>query len=125
MLNDKTATVTIAVKDIDKAKEFYETKLGLTKEKEDPGGILYKSGASNIFVYPSEFAGSNKATAASWEVGDDFDGILADLQDKGIGFESYDMPGVEREGVVHMIGNTKAAWFKDPDGNILNIVSGM
>lgn len=121
MLDDKKAIATIAVKDVEQAKEFYETKLGLTKVREDPGGVLYKS----VFVYPSEFAGSNKATAASWEVGDDFDNILSELQSKGISFESYDMPGVEREGVVHKIGETKAAWFKDPDGNILNIVSGM
>jgi hypothetical protein len=39
-------------------------------------------------------------------------------------FEHYDMPGVTREGDVHAAGNRKIAWFKDPDGNILCIVSG-
>ncbi|HXY18016.1 MAG TPA: VOC family protein [Candidatus Nitrosopolaris sp.] len=125
MLGDKTAVATIAVKDMEVAKKFYERTLGLTKSGDDPGGILYKSGDSNVFVYQSEFAGSNKATAASWGVGGDMDKIMAGLKAKGVKFEQYDIPGVKREGDVHVIGELKAAWFKDPDGNILNIVNQM
>jgi len=125
MLGDKTAVATIAVKDMDDAKKFYEGTLGLSQDKESPGGIMYKSGGSHVFVYPSEFAGSNKATAASWGVGEDMDKIMAGLKAKGVKFEQYDMPGVKREGDMHVIGNLKAAWFKDPDGNTLNIVNQM
>lgn len=128
MLGDKTAVATIAVKDLEAAKKFYEDKLGLKPGDagSDPGGVLYKSGASNVFVYQSEFAGSNKATAASWGVGDDIESVVAELKSKGITFESYDnIPGVTKQGDVHVMGDLKAAWFKDPDGNILNLVNQM
>ena len=126
MLRDKTVVATIAVKDIEIAKKFYETILGLTRAGEDaPGGILYKSGDSNLFVYKSEYAGTNKATAASWGVGEEISSITKELEAKGIRFETYDMPGVTREGVIHLMGDLKAAWFKDPDGNILNLVNKM
>ena len=127
MLGDKTAAATVAVKDMEVAKKFYEETLGLKKEMEAPGGggTMYKSGDSSVFVYQSEFAGSNKATAVTWGVGGDLDKIVADLKAKGVAFEHYDMPGITREGDVHVMGELKAAWFKDPDGNILNLVNQM
>ena len=126
MLGSKECYATLAVKDVQKAKSFYEGTLGLASAGgSDNGGLMYKCGNSHLFVYPSEFAGTNKATAASWVVGDDLDKIIADLKSKGVKFEQYDMPGVTREGDVHVMGDMKAAWFKDPDGNILNIVNGM
>jgi catechol 2,3-dioxygenase-like lactoylglutathione lyase family enzyme len=125
MLHDKTAVATIAVRDMEVAKQFYEDTLGLSRaDSEDPGGVLYKSGGSFVFVYKSEFAGTNKATSVSWRVGDNVESTVMELKDKGVVFETYDdMPGVTRNGEVHLIGELKAAWFKDPDGNILNIVN--
>ncbi|PJE65590.1 glyoxalase [Candidatus Saccharibacteria bacterium CG10_big_fil_rev_8_21_14_0_10_47_8] len=109
MLGDKQAVATIAVKDIDAAKKFYEGTLGLTKSGDDPGGVLYKSGSSNVFVYQSEYAGTNKATAASWGVGDGIEAIVEDLKAKGVVFEQYDLPGTTREGDIHVMGELKAA----------------
>jgi hypothetical protein len=78
-----------------------------------------------VFVYQSGYAGTNQATAVSWEV-DDVSAEVKSLQQKGVTFEEYDsIPDVTRDGAVHRveaIGIT-AAWFKDPDGNILNVVS--
>lgn len=126
MLGQKPVVATIAVKDIEVAKTFYENILGLTRDsEEDPGGILYKSGDSHLFVYKSEYAGTNKATAASWGVGEEIDSIAKELETKGVMFETYDMPGMTREGAIHVMGELKSAWFKDPDGNILNIVNKM
>ena len=128
MLGDKTAVATLAVKDMEAAKKFYEGTLGLSKEREMPqdSGVLYKSGGSSVFVYPSEFAGTNKATAVAWGVGNDLDKIVADLKAKGVTFEQFDnLPGVTRQGDVHIMGDMRAVWFKDPDGNILNLVSEM
>ena len=126
MLEDKTAMATIAVKDMEVAKKFYEGTLGLKKMKDDPSGIYYKSGSAGVFVYPSQFAATNKATYAAWGVGDDLDKIVADLKSKGVSFEQYDsIPGVKREGDVHVMGSLRAVWFKDPDGNILNLVNQM
>jgi catechol 2,3-dioxygenase-like lactoylglutathione lyase family enzyme len=126
MLGDKTAAVTLAVKDMGTAKEFYSDTLGLKKiNGDDKGGVMFKSGDSHVFIYQSEFAGTNQATAASWGVGSDLEKVVDDLKAKGVSFEHYDMPDVTREGDVHVIGEMKSAWFKDPDGNILNIVNQM
>jgi len=70
----------------------------------------------------SDYAGTNQATAASWQVAD-IDQEIAALKEKGITFEQYDLPGVTHTGDVHTVGGLKAAWFKDPDGNILNLVN--
>ncbi len=122
MLSDKPAQATIAVKDMAKARTFYSGTLGL-KERERMGDdvAIFESGASRIVVYKSEFAGTNKATSATWGVGSAFEKIVQDLKSKSVGFEHYDMPGLERHGDIHVAGNFKAAWFKDPDGNILHI----
>ena len=123
MLGGKDAAATLAVSDLQRARDFYENTLGLTPVQEPPGGILYKSGNSAVLVYPSEYAGTNQATAASWGVGADFDAILDDLRAKGVAFEHYDLPDTTREGDVHVMGEFKAVWFKDPDGNILNLIN--
>jgi catechol 2,3-dioxygenase-like lactoylglutathione lyase family enzyme len=125
MLGDKDAIATIAVKDIKVAGKFYEGTLGLKKlPTKEPSVLSYKSGNSTVLVYESQYAGTNKATAATWVVGEDVGGVVQALKAKGVGFERYDFPGTTREGDVHVSGNIKVAWFKDPDGNILQIVNG-
>jgi len=124
MLGGKDAAATIAVSDLQRARHFYENTLGLALVQEQPGGILYKSGNSVVLVYPSGYAGTNQATAASWAVGDDLDAIVGELRAKGVSFEHYDdLPDTTREGDVHIADDFKAVWFKDPDGNILNLVN--
>ena len=122
MLGNKNAVATLAVSDMQRARDFYEKTLGLEPAQDLGGAIFYKSGSSVVLVYASEYAGTNKATAASWGVGDDFDAIVDDLRSKGVTFERYDLPDTPREGDVHTIGDARAVWFKDPDGNILNLV---
>lgn len=122
MLNQATVFATIAVHDIEKAKEFYGGTLGLNQVEENPGGVTYKSGEGKLFVYAAPTAGTNQATSASWNV-DDIATAVSELKGKGITFEHYDMPGGTLEGDVHTMGSMRAAWFKDPDGNILNISS--
>ena len=124
MLGGKDAAATLAVSDMEQARDFYENTLGLTLQQEVPGATLYKSGNSVVLVYPSEYAGTNRATAASWAVGEDFDTIVQDLQTKGVTFERYDnLPETTRDGDVHISGEFKAVWLKDPDGNILNLTN--
>jgi catechol 2,3-dioxygenase-like lactoylglutathione lyase family enzyme len=123
MLGDNNVCASIAVKDMDAAKKFYGDVLGLEASMETPGGTFYKSGKGGIFVYPSQYAGTNKATYAAWNI-EDVAGAVEALTSKGVTFERYpDMPDVTMEGDVHVMGDLKAAWFKDPDGNILNIVN--
>ena len=124
MLGNKDAAANIAVKNLEKAKNFYEEILGLTHVgAEGQEVIVYKSGNSTINVYQSQYAGTNQATAVTWTVGADIGNIVQALKAKGVMFEHYDMPDMKREGDVHVAGEMKVAWFKDPDGNILNIIN--
>ena len=123
MLGDNDALATIAVKDIQAARKFYEDTLGLTPSGNSDGGVIrFTSGTSKILVYQSQFAGTNQATAATWVV-DDVDAIVKALKARGVTFEHYNFPGITLDGDVHVIGNVRNAWFKDPDGNILSIVN--
>jgi predicted enzyme related to lactoylglutathione lyase len=125
MLNNSEAVATIGVKKIDNAKNFYEGVLGLKPEpsgNDHEGVAVFDSGGSKLFVYQSEYAGTNKATAATWVV-DDVDGAVKTLKGRGVSFEHYDFPETKLEGDVHVSGKMRAAWFKDPDGNILAIVN--
>jgi catechol 2,3-dioxygenase-like lactoylglutathione lyase family enzyme len=124
MLGGKNAGATLAVSDLQRARDFYENTLGLEPLQEVPGSVLYKSGNSVLLVYPSEYAGTNQATAATWAVGDDFEAIVQDLKTKGVTFEHYDdLPDTTREGDVHTMGEVKGVWLRDPDGNILSLIS--
>jgi catechol 2,3-dioxygenase-like lactoylglutathione lyase family enzyme len=124
-LADKDTAANLAVRDLEKAKTFYEGTLGLKPiGNEGDHLVAYRSGRSTLLVYVSEYAGTNKATALTWTVGDDVEGVVRALKAKGVKFEHYELPGMTRTGDVHSAGDMKAAWFKDPDGNILSIVSG-
>ena len=125
MLGDKDAVANIAVKNLEIAKKFYEETLGLTQiGAEGQEVIVFRSGSSTIYVYKSQYAGTNQATAMTWVVGKDIEGVVRELKAKGVTFEHYNMPDVTREDDIHVAGNMKVAWFKDPDGNILNIING-
>jgi catechol 2,3-dioxygenase-like lactoylglutathione lyase family enzyme len=116
---------TLAVKDLAVAKKFYEGTLGLKPvSAEGDEAVTYKSGSSTVIVYRSKYAGTNQATAANWLVGDDIEKIVDGLQGKGVRFEHYDMPGMTLKGHVHVAGDFKVAWFKDPDGNIISLMKG-
>jgi catechol 2,3-dioxygenase-like lactoylglutathione lyase family enzyme len=119
MLNRITAVPTVAVKDLKRARRFYEEVLGLKPSGvEESDAIAYGNGGSGLFVYESRYAGTNQATAVTWIAGDGVDDAVRTLKGKGVAFEHYDLPGMKREGDVHVAGNMRAAWFKDPDGNI-------
>ena len=122
MLGKADATPMIPVKDLDRARSFYEDTLGL-KTKDEMGSevLRMESGDTEINVYRSEFAGTNKATTLTFEV-DDAEKEVADLKGKGVFFEHYDMPGLTPKGDLYVAQGFKTAWFKDPDGNILSLV---
>jgi catechol 2,3-dioxygenase-like lactoylglutathione lyase family enzyme len=125
VLRDSNAMATIAVRKIDVARRFYEETLGLELTGTEGDAVrAYRSGASTVLVYESRFAGTNKATSATWIVGDALDAIVRALTAKGVKFEHYDLPDTTRQGAIHVSGKTRVAWFKDPDGNTLSIVNG-
>jgi catechol 2,3-dioxygenase-like lactoylglutathione lyase family enzyme len=124
MLSNRDAVANLAVKNVQAARKFYEGTLGLKQvDAEGSELIVFESGNTKLNVYESKEAGTNKATAVTWAV-DDVESEVNALKAKGVKFEHYDMPGLKRQGDIHIGGDMKVAWFKDPDGNILNIVSG-
>ena len=125
MLAGKEAMATVAVKDLNAARRFYEGTLGLElTAAQEQEALTYRAGSSKLLVYRSQFAGSNNATATTWLAGNDIEKIVEGLRGKGVTFEHYDMPGLTLKGDVHVDGEMKVAWFKDPDGNIHALVSG-
>ncbi|HVZ73489.1 MAG TPA: VOC family protein [Polyangia bacterium] len=124
MLRDKAVIATVAVKDLATARRFYEGVLGLdVKSTGGAEAMTFESGGASLIVYRSQYAGTNKATALNWNVGDELEKTVAALADKGVSFEHYDFPGMVRNGDVHVMGTAKSAWFKDPDGNIIALMS--
>ena len=125
LLSNQTPIVTLAVSDLGAARTFYENTLGLQPAKDQEEGTLsYQSGGVTIFVYPSEYAGTNKATACTWIV-PDVDAVTRELKSKGVSFEHYDnLPDTKLDGDVHVSGDKRIAWFKDPSGNIHSIARG-
>lgn len=121
-LADKDAVATVPVKDLAKARKFYEQTLGLTPATVAEKDVaVYKTGKSSLLVYQSQYAGTNQATAVTWGVGNQLDAIVRALSLKGVTFEHYDLPNTRREGDIHIAGAHHVAWFKDPDGNIINL----
>ncbi|MBU1176116.1 MAG: VOC family protein [Alphaproteobacteria bacterium] len=125
MLKDHDAYAIVAVRDPDRSRRFYRDTLGLEPIGDETDVLaVYKTGATRLVAYPSEFAGTNKANAVVWAVGDAFDGIVAALEAKNVAFDtSTEAAHMQRQGNVYSAGNLKFAWFKDPDGNILHINS--
>ena len=125
MLKDRDSAAIVGVKDLDRAKAFYGETLGLEETPESGDQVaMYRTGGTVLCVYPSEFAGTNKANAVVWGVGDELEAIVADLAGKGVTFEHYDMPDTTYANGIHELGGFKMVWFTDPDGNILHINSG-
>jgi catechol 2,3-dioxygenase-like lactoylglutathione lyase family enzyme len=125
VLADNDAIATVAVKDLSIARAFYGDALGLVEQpdSDNPQVITYASGNSKLGVYASQFAGTNKATSVTWAVGE-LEPIVETLRAKGVTFEHYDLPQLTLRGDIHVAADGfQVVWFKDPDGNILSILS--
>jgi catechol 2,3-dioxygenase-like lactoylglutathione lyase family enzyme len=124
MLKDHDSSAIVAVADLERARAFYGGLLGLelAEAGAEEGVLVYRTGATRLVVYASEFAGTTRANAVVWGVGGDLDSIVAALEARGAAFEHY--PGIGRlEGNIHLSGGMKLVWLKDPDGNILHLNS--
>ena len=120
MLDDKDTYATIPVTDLEVARGFYRDSLGLREEMVTEGGVMYRSGATRFFVYPSRYRAAGHQQM-SWIVADIRDEVNA-LRENGITFEEFDVPGLEMAGgIAHSGPNVWTAFFKDPDGNLLGL----
>lgn len=114
----------IPVKDIARARQFYEQKIGLRPREDTAGGVVYEFAQHTAcFMYPTPNAGTSRASQAFWEV-DDIEREVADLKRRGVKFEEYDMPQMKTDNGIASGGGAKAAWFKDTEGNIMALVQG-
>lgn len=122
MLKDATLYAVIPAKDLGRLKMFFSEKLGLDPVDEQMGMPFYEVGGSKFFMYESAYAGTNQATAVSFDVSD-LVTVVNDLKSKGVVFEHYDMPGMTLDGDIHVMDGTtfKSAWFKDTEGNIISV----
>ena len=112
----------IPAKDVARARQFYEGKLGLKPAQETAGGVVYEFGRGTAcFLYPTPNAGTSLASQAFWSV-DDVDHEIRTLKARGVVFEDYDMPGEKSAAGAITAGGAKAAWFKDSEGNIMALI---
>lgn len=121
MLTQARVMPTIPVVDFERAKKFYEDRLGLRPARPaTPDGIMYECGGGTlIFLYPRAPTKADH-TVASFVV-DDLEASVKTLRARGIVFEEYDFPGLKTINGIATLGTEKAAWFKDTEGNILAV----
>ena len=122
MLSNYKVATQLPASDYERAKKFYSEKLGFSIAQDTEGGCRFDgAGGTEFWVYPSQFAGTNKATAMGFEV-DNIEKVVEELASKGIKFEQYDLDTVKTDARgIAQFADFKGAWFKDSEGNILAI----
>jgi len=121
MLSEAPIVAYIPVSDVARARKFYEDVVGLEPKEVYAGGVIYECGkGSQAFMYPSQGAGTSRASTLFWAV-NNVEAEVAELRKRGVVFEEYDMPGIKTQKGIASGGGARTAWFKDPDGNILAV----
>ena len=120
MLSAAPIRAYIPVRDVSRARRFYEDKVGLVPKQEFAGGVVYECGGAQVFMYPTPNAGTSKASQAFWSV-HDVEAEVAALKARGVKFEDYDMPEMKTVNGIFTGPGVKTAWFKDTEGNIMAI----
>jgi catechol 2,3-dioxygenase-like lactoylglutathione lyase family enzyme len=124
-LNESSVSVMLPISDPDRAQRFYTDQLDLPYEgTNEEGSLMYRlSGGTQLMLLPRPDEKPLTSTAMSFEVAD-LEQEIADLEGRGVAFEDYDLPGMKTEGHIATMGDAKAAWFLDPDGNVLCVHHG-
>jgi catechol 2,3-dioxygenase-like lactoylglutathione lyase family enzyme len=122
MVKDARVHTTLPAADMDRAKRWYEEKLGMSPAGETPGGLLYLGGAGTRFIlYPTPNTQRGGHTQLGF-TSSDIDADVAELRSRGVVFEEYDFPGLKTDAGIATTGDARAAWFKDSEGNMLGII---
>jgi catechol 2,3-dioxygenase-like lactoylglutathione lyase family enzyme len=121
MLSNARTHTTLPCQDLQRAREFYSTRLGLEPAEEAPAGLFYDSGGTRFLLFPSSGRPSGDHTQMGFRV-DDIDSTIRDLKDREVEFERYDFPGFDKETSIATTGDVRSAWFKDSEGNLLGVV---
>ena len=119
-LTHRTVAMMLPVTDVDRARTFYSETLGLDYTgTNDEGSALYAlDGGSTLVLLPRPDSSPSASTAMSFEV-DDITSEIVDLEQRGVVFEDYDLPDLTTVDHVCVLGAERAAWFRDPAGNVL------
>lgn len=129
MLEMSDVATRLPAQDLERARQFYAEKLGLSPIEERPGGLRYRCGNGYFALFESSGAPSGDHTQMGWEV-DDLEATVEELRRRGVVFEEYDLPGLKTvHGIAEVKGNypsrggvgEKAAWFRDSEGNLLGL----
>lgn len=119
MLKGNQVTVMLPVKDMARARRFYEEGLGLQAGGLKPDGkFVYRCGGTELALFPRPDGTKAEHTAISFKVRDIAKSVR-ELSARGVQFADYDLPGLKTVEHVCVLGSEKAAWFQDPEGNIL------
>lgn len=118
-LAESQVTCMLPVKDLQRARQFYENQLGLTPQGLKPDGkFVYRLGGTELALFPRPEGTKAEHTAISFRVADITSAVAA-LKARGVSFADYDLPGLKTVDHVCELGAEKAAWFDDTEGNIL------
>jgi len=120
MLKNAPIRAYIPASNIIRARKFYEEIVGLHPKAEYAEGVVYECGGAEVFMYPTPNAGTSKSSQAFWQVSD-VEAEVAELKERGVKFEEYDILGVFMKSSIATAGGAKTAWFKDTEGNILAV----
>jgi len=123
MLGKAEIAAIVPVSDVEKAVEFYGGTLGLElqirrDDLPENREAEFRAGDGSLVVYESVAAGQSKGTLAAFRV-DDLEAVVAGLRERGVAFEEYDLPELKTENAIATIGDLRASWARDPDGNII------
>ena len=120
MLSTAPLRAYIPVSNLQRARKFYEETLGLKPGEQYGGGVIYRCGETEAFLYLTPNAGTSKASQAFWQVAD-VEAEVTELKARGVVFEEYDMPGIKMQNSIATGGGAKTAWFKDSEGNVMAV----
>jgi catechol 2,3-dioxygenase-like lactoylglutathione lyase family enzyme len=123
MLGKAEIAAIVPVSDVEKAVEFYGGTLGLElqirrDDLPENREAEFRAGDGSLVVYESVAAGQSKGTLAAFRVSD-LETVVAGLRERGVAFEEYDLPELKTENGIASIGDLRASWARDPDGNII------
>jgi catechol 2,3-dioxygenase-like lactoylglutathione lyase family enzyme len=129
MLRSSDVATRLPAQDLERARIFYSSRLGLDPVEERPGGLRYRCGSGHFSLFQSAGSASGAHTQMAWEV-EDLQATVNELRRRGVVFEEYDLPGLKTmDGIAEIEGNypskggrgERAAWFRDSEGNLLGI----
>lgn len=122
MLAERRAHAILPVSSLEPSREFWEDRLGFTPESVQPSAVLYRAGDASRFacsVSSGRASGTHTQLAFSTS---DIEAEVAELVAKGVVFEAYDYPTLQTVDGIAQMGPNRAAWFKDPEGNLIGII---